>query len=140
MEVRIATVDDAEGLFGLNELFENDTTIGLLKKSLIENGREVVCIAYVGGVPAGYCSGLIVRSMCYAECRGDIEALFVREEYRRQGVGRALLKCLEKALAAYGVAHYHINTHAENKNAQSLYRELGYIKTGEILMEKTNLQ
>ena len=53
-----------------------------MKKSLIENDREVVCIAFVDGITAGYCSGLIVKSMCYSENRADIESLYVKEEFR----------------------------------------------------------
>ena len=137
MEVRVATIDDADDLFALNTLFENTTTIDLLKKSLLDNGREIVCIAFVNGVPAGYCSGLIIKSMCYSESRADIEALYVKDEYRRQGIGEALIRRLEKALAAFDIRHFHISTNADNKTAQSLYMKLGYAKTGEILMDKT---
>jgi ribosomal protein S18 acetylase RimI-like enzyme len=136
MEVRIATIDDANDLFTLNELFENTTTIDLLKKSLLENEDEVVCIALSNGIPAGFCSGMIIKSMCYSNNRADIEALFVKDEYRRQGIGKALIECLEKSLIARGAQHFHINTYANNIAAQSLYVKLGYAKTGEILMDK----
>jgi len=136
LEVRIATLEDADDLFFLNALFENTTTIECLKKSLNENDREIVCIAFIDGVPVGFCSGLIVKSMCYSNPRADIEALFVREEYRCQGIGKALMQCLEKALIHCGIYHFHINTFADNINAQSLYKKLGFKRTGEILMDK----
>ena len=96
METRIATIDDADDLFVLNGLFDNNTTIDLIKKSLMENDREIACIAFADGIPVGYCCGLIVKPMCYDKCRVDIEALFVREEYRRQGAGMSLIKCIVK--------------------------------------------
>jgi len=137
MEVRLATADDADDLFLLNALFGNETTIERVKRALRENVGEVLCIAHVGGAAAGYCGALIVSSMCYGEDRADIEALFVREEYRRQGVGEALIQCLEAALLGLGVRHFHIVTGADNGNAQSLYARLGYAKTGEILLDKS---
>jgi len=139
MEIRVATVNDAEGLHALNALFENATTIELLKESLAENDREIVCIALDSGIPAGFCSGLIVKSMCYSESRADIEALYVKNGYRGQGVGKALIKFLEKALAERGIRHFHITTGTNNKNALSLYEKLGYSKTGEALLDKTVL-
>ena len=136
MDTRIATVDDANELFELNTLFENTTTIENIRKSLEENNAEIVSIAFIDGIAAGYCCGLIIKSMCYSENRADIEALYVKEEFRRQGVGAALIKCLENALADLNILHFHINTHSNNVGAQSLYKGLGYCKTGEILMDK----
>jgi len=137
MEARVATVDDADNLHVLNALFENNTTVDLLRKSLAENDREIACIAFADGVPAGYCCGLIVKSMCYSESRADIEALYVKPEYRGQGIGKALVKCLERALANRDVRHFHVTTGAGNKNALSMYEGLGYAKTGEVLLDKT---
>ena len=137
MEVRIASRDDADELLALNELFGNATSLELLRESLLENDREVVCIAYCDGVAAGYCCGLIVTSMCYGERRADIEALYVKEEFRRQGIGEALLTCLDECLAARGIQHFHLTTHRDNATAQALYKKLGYVDSGEILMEKS---
>ena len=137
MEVRIATPDDARDLFALNTLFGNSTTLECLRKSLAENDRELVCIAFVDGKAAGYCTGLIVKSMCYADSRADLEALYVKEEHRGRGVGEALLLCQEEALAARGVHHFHIVTQKDNHGARALYTKLGYTPAGEILLDKT---
>jgi len=137
IEVRLATLNDSESLFMLNKLFGNATTIEDLKNSLSKNKRELVCIAFVDGVAAGYACGLIIKSMCYSKCRADIEALFVREEYREKGMGKALLACLEKELERLGINHFHIITHEENNAAKALYTRLGYIADSEFLLEKT---
>ena len=137
MGVRMATVQDAADLFELNKLFDNDAAIEHIEKSLTENDREVVCIAFVDGAAAGYCSGIIVKSMCYSQSRADIETLYVKEEYRKLGIGEALIKCLEKNLVARGISHFHINTSSDNVKAQALYAKLGYKKTGEVLLDKT---
>ena len=137
MEIRIATPNDEEDLLVLSEYFESDTTAEHIRQSLVENDREVVCIAFVGGAAAGYACALIVKSMFYSDDRADIEALYVRDEFRRQGIGEGLMKCLEDALVERGVRHFHITTGAENTSAQSLYRKLGYMDTGEILLDKS---
>jgi len=138
MEVRVATPRDARELWGLNALFGNDAPCEAIEKSLVENDREIVCIAYIDGEAAGYCSGLIVKSMCYQEDRADVEALYVKEEHRRRGIGEALMECLETALIERGIRHFHINTYADNKKAaRALYKKLGYEETGEILMDKS---
>ncbi len=137
MEVRLATTGDAEELFLLNELFENITTVEAIKKSLIENDREIICIAYIDGISVGYCAGLVVKSMCYSDYRVDIEALYVRNEYRKQGIGEALISRLEKEAISQGIYHFHINTYSTNTAAQALYQKIGYTQSGEILLDKT---
>lgn len=137
MEIRRAKPQDAEELFRLNELFGNTTTLEAIKESLTENNREIVCIAYAGGISAGYCVGLIVDSMCYSEKRVYIEALYVRDGYRKQGIGEALISCIEKEALLQGISHIHITVHSENIRALSLYHKIGYANTGEILLDKT---
>lgn len=137
MVVRRASIIDLESLFYLNKLFGNTTTMEEMKKSILENDREIICISYTNGIAIGYCTGLITRSMCYSDQRIDIEALYVINEYRRQGVGGALIQCLEREAVFQDIHHMHINTDATNIVAQALYEKIGYSKTGEILLDKT---
>ncbi|MDQ7093726.1 GNAT family N-acetyltransferase [Desulfosporosinus sp. PR] len=137
MEIRLATVNDADDLFELNTLFENSTSKKLIKESIVSNEREIVCLAYVDNVAVGYCTGLVVKSMCYSEARADIEALYVKEEYRKRGVGETLISFLENTFIERGIYHFHINTFEKNSIAQSLYAKIGYKKTREILLDKT---
>jgi len=136
MEIRIATEKDAVALFELNRLFENEATVEAIAESLQKNDSEVVCIAYEGNVAAGYCAGIIIRSMCYDSRRVDVESLFVREEYRKRGVAAALLKCLEDAITARGIYHFHIMTSITNERALALYKKIGYVRKDQILLEK----
>jgi len=137
MEICIATKKEAEDLYILNSLFNNDMEIELIKKSLNENKDEIVCIAYENNIAIGFCNGYIVRSMCYRDNRADIESLFVIEEYRGQGVGKTLITKLENAFYERGIRHFHISVNVNNVNALSLYRKIGYVESGEILLEKS---
>lgn len=135
--VRLATVDDVDALFLLNELFENITTMELMRESIQENDQQVTCIAFVGDAAVGFCSGFIVKSLCYGEHRADVEALFVREEYRRRGIAGKLMCHFEREIVRRGVNHFHLTTHRRNAAALGLYRSLGYEDTGELLLDKS---
>ncbi len=137
MEVRLATANDLDALFSLNELFENTTSKPIMKKSLEENINEVISIAFIDEVAVGYATAIIIKSICYIDNRVDIETLFVKEEYRKQGVGAALMQCLESEIISRGIFHFHLTTHRDNVKAQSLYKKMGYEDTGELLLHKT---
>ncbi len=136
MEVRLATPKDAEALHTLNEMFGNQNELHALRESIDTNDREIICIACDQSQAAGFCTGLIVKSMCYSGNRIDVEALFVKEEYRGRGVGTLLLQHLQKEAAVRSIYHLHVVTHSSNKRAQSLYAREGFMYTGELLFEK----
>jgi len=135
--IKIADINDAENLYELNALLGNETSIEGMRELIRQNNREIICIAYIDNAAAGYCTGFIVKSVCHGNCRLDIESLFVKEEYRNKGVGKALINFLEKQAHAKNIFHFHINTGEDNLAAQGLYRKLGYAHTGEILLDKT---
>lgn len=134
MEVKIANTEDVKDLFELNTLFGNVTTVELMEKCLFENNYEISCIAYEG-IAAGFCSGHIVNSICYGEKRAEIEAWYVKENYRRQGIGKALLSCLEKAFAELGIYHYHINTLHDYTNFNKRCKKFSQKSTVKVLFD-----
>jgi GNAT superfamily N-acetyltransferase len=61
---------------------------------------------------------------------GELKRLFVRPEYRRHGVGRALLERAECEARARGYDALLLTTNAEMMPlAQRLYESLGYVET-----------
>ena len=137
MKVRLAAQSDADALYSLNRMFGNENDLRVLRESIAANDREIVCVAYDQARAVGYCTGLIVKSMCYREQRIDVEALYVIEAFRGKGVGRLLLQCLQEEAAARSIHHLHVITHADNKRAQSLYLREGFDFTGEVLLDKS---
>ena len=85
MDIKIADINDIEGLFELNKLFNNDTSIEKMKNFMEINDHEIICIAYIENIPIGYCTGLIIKSICYTNARLDIESLYVKEKFRNKG-------------------------------------------------------
>jgi ribosomal protein S18 acetylase RimI-like enzyme len=101
------------------------------------NKPEIICIVYNDNIAIGYCTGLIIKSICYKSCRLDIETLFVKEEYRKTGIGMKLIEFMEKEAMLKGIFHFHINVNSNNNIAKSLYEKLGYKNTNEMLLDKT---
>lgn len=135
MVIKIADENDLENIFELNRLFKNETTIEEMTDHINKNINEIICIAYLNDIAVGYCVGLIIKSICNKNCRLDIEALFVKEEYRQNGIGKELLKFIEKEAFKKNIFHFHII--AGNDKAVKFYENIGYVKTEEIFLDKT---
>jgi len=139
MNIKIADKNDIENIFILNKLFKNDNAIDEMNLYFENNKNEIICIAYIDNIPVGFCTGLVIKSICYKNKRMDIETLYVKEEYRQKGIGEKLIKYLEEEALLRDIKHFHIITNDENINAIKLYEKNKYKKTGEILLDKTLL-
>ena len=63
--------------------------------------------------------------------RAEVQKLLVHTRARRQGIGRALMQAIEAAALELGHTLLVLDTRKGN-NAEQLYRQLGYIRAGEI--------
>jgi len=63
--------------------------------------------------------------------RGEVQKLLVFSQYRRRGIGKALLGALEKAAAAHGVTLLVLDT-ITGGPADALYRAAGYTFVGSV--------
>jgi GNAT superfamily N-acetyltransferase len=83
------------------------------------------------GEPAGFATVYWTWSTLVADRIGVLHDLFVRPEYRQQGVGRALIyACLERARTR-GVARLAWDTAPGNAVAQRLYDSLPEVRRSE---------
>ncbi len=78
---------------------------------------------YDGAVPAGI--GCIRP---FAGDGAELKRVYVREEYRRRGIARQVLRAAEDAARARGKAYMVLETGAESAEALALYRSAGYEK------------
>lgn len=138
VSVRQAQMEDVPALFEMNEQFngEGSTTKELLADAIRCNSRETVLIAAADGKLAGFCCVQATTSMCYSSGYVEITELFVREEYRRQGVASALVACAEDCFKDQRVKSYQLFTGKNNTNAQRFYEHRGYIPSGELMYRK----
>ena len=136
--VRKAQPADVPALFAMNEQFNGpgSTTVELLTEAIRHNTRETVLIAEADGEPAGFCCVQLSVSMCYDTNYIEITELFVREEYRRQGVASALMASAESFFADQRVRSYQLFTGKTNAAAQRFYEQQGYIRSEELMYRK----
>lgn len=87
----------------------------------LENDSNYFNIAYAKGNPAGY------MSMQLAAGEGDILRVAVVPEYRRLGIGRALL---EECFSSNRLDTVYLDVRENNIPAIKLYESFGFIKTG----------
>jgi GNAT superfamily N-acetyltransferase len=75
------------------------------------------------------CDGQVVGLACMKRIReemGEIKRMYVRPEYRRRGIGRALLEALIAEAQAIGYPTMRLDSTRFMAEAHSLYRSLGF--------------
>jgi len=82
-------------------------------------------IAWVGGQAAGFAVYYRTFSTFAARPGLFLEDLFVRPEFRRNGIGKAMLKEVGRIAHSLGAGRYEWTTLAWNRNARDLYRSIG---------------
>ena len=140
MEIRRATGADAAGVFELNYLFNGAgwTTLELMRQSLESNTGEIVLVAIDGETYAGFCCCAVIRSVCYAEPYCEFTEIYVREEYRRSGVGTALTIGMESECKVLGINHFHLAIAYDNINSRAMCEKLGYSQTAYFYEKSTS--
>ncbi|MEG0766684.1 MAG: GNAT family N-acetyltransferase [Clostridia bacterium] len=138
MEIRLATPEDADALFDMNEQFNGagSNTREQIDHSLRENRLERVWVAQIAGKIAGFCCTQIFASMCYREGYAEITELFVEPAYRRCGVASALLAQAEAFYRTEGIHALQLFTGHDNTTAQALYEKAGYCRSEEWMYRK----
>jgi aminoglycoside 6'-N-acetyltransferase I len=111
----------AEHAHGIDELLRGDRAWGF--------------IAEVGGMPAGFAE-LAIRD--YANgCSGRpvpfLEGIFVREEFRRRGVGARLIAFLEAFAAARGFTELGSDVEFANSASHAAHRGWGFVETERVV-------
>ncbi|UCE80645.1 MAG: GNAT family N-acetyltransferase [Methanobacteriota archaeon] len=116
-------------------IFNKKTTLEDEKKWLkqrmrdIERKKTVILLAEVDGEAMGNCD--VVRRQFKEFHRAEL-GIVIREELRGKGVGEALIK-RTIALAKQrmkGLEQVDLKTFTYNRRAQSLYRKMGFRRTG----------
>lgn len=99
-----------------NELLHLEEKYGL------PDGR--LYIAYVDGKPAGC---IALRKLSHKNC--ELKRLFVRPEFRRNNLGRLLIKQIIEDAKLIGYESIFLDTLPFLKTAIYLYKDFGFIET-----------
>ena len=133
MNLRSASVDDVEALFDIrcsvrenHQSREELAALGIVPATIAEmitSGDYLTFIADEQGWPAGFAMAQISE--------GYVFACFVKPEFERRGIGRALMNGLEDGLRRAGLKEAWLLTGADQKlRAVGFYRHLGWREGG----------
>lgn len=137
--VRIATVQDAEQLQILNNEFngEGETTLENIRLSLADNKQEVIVVDEQNGELTGFVCVQLKKSFCYDDYIPEITEVYVKPQYRRNGVATAMITYAEEYCKSHFPLHkFELLTGAENDGARITYAKLGYCEDGELHLSK----
>jgi GNAT superfamily N-acetyltransferase len=85
---------------------------------------------------AGYVVMTLGFSLEYHGRDAFIDEVYLRENYRGQGVGTATFAFVEGFCRSLGVKALHLEVERENLKAQTFYRKLGYESQDRYLLNK----
>ena len=87
-----------------------------------ENRAEyIVVIAYDNDIPVGSAS-----FKKYDDENAEVKRVFVKEEYRGQGISNELMKMLEQRAREKGFKYFILESGEPLVSAMALYRKIGY--------------
>ena len=132
IQIRTAENTDAAGLaqlVQLNTLFNgaSDSAEAIAVRLADPRRVETAILAEIEGQIVGFAALRIVPCIFYAEPYAELTELYVAEDHRRRGVGRALVTHSERLARTAGARRMLILTDFYNNAAQSLYRAMGYL-------------
>jgi ribosomal protein S18 acetylase RimI-like enzyme len=108
---------------------------GLLRHDALSSDSIWFLIAYRGDRPAGL--AVLTRVPKLDERAGflHIDELHVLTEYRRQGVGGALMRSVVDLVRELGLAGVRLLTRPDNRAAQLFYESLGFHRSETLLYQ-----
>ena len=145
MDIRLATLQDAESIAALNaevqhvhadalpHLFKppsEETFPAALVHQLLADPHTSIFIASVNGAPVGYIYAQILRraetSLRYAWDRLYIHHIAVYPAYQRHGVGQALIQAVVRVAQAHGIATMALDVWTFNTQARAFFAAQGF--------------
>ncbi len=133
VKIRQANTSDIPAM---NELFRKDLgyaecTLEIVKNQFagLDNSREAVFVAEAEN-DSNHIAGVIhveKYNVLYFPTMANILGIAVSADFRRQGIGSALLKRTEEWARENGASSMRLNSGESRKQAHEFYRAQGYI-------------
>jgi len=125
--IRPAGPDDARELAAMLAVIDDGHSLqrpsGEIARALEDQASEVVLVAETGSGLAGFATLQLSSSALYARPEAELTNLFVREEDRRRGVGRALIREAMKRAEGRHVLELFLRVNRANHTAVQFYRQ-----------------
>jgi ribosomal protein S18 acetylase RimI-like enzyme len=137
MEIKRLTTADYHLVINLFDayrvFYKYPSDIGLAEsfiKARLENNESVIFAAFEDGseAPGGFTQLYPLISSGRAIKNWVLNDLYVEPQYRKQGIGEALIKTAAEFAKADGATFLQLETAIDNHNAQRLYENEGFVK------------
>ena len=112
----------AESDYDLNRELSRRALDDLIEHSSLGN----VWLMRDGGRTAGYIVLTVCFSMEYGGLSGYVDDLFVRQKFRRQGLGRLAMEALLAECHQREVKAIHVEVDLNNQRAKNLHRKVSF--------------
>jgi aminoglycoside 6'-N-acetyltransferase I len=102
---------------------------------LLRSDRAWGFIAEADGTPAGFAE-LAIRDYangCASRPVAFLEGIFVRDEYRRRGIGARLVTCAEQFAKARGLTEIGSDAEIANSTSHAAHRVWGFVETERVV-------
>jgi ribosomal protein S18 acetylase RimI-like enzyme len=120
------------GLFDKYRMFyKKDSDIALADrfiKTRLANNESAVFVALDGNRPVGFTQLYPQYSSVSAVKNWILNDLYVESDYRKQGIGEALIKTAMDFAKDDGATYVQLETSVDNYTAQRLYEDIGFQK------------
>ena len=155
LTVRVAVMEDADAIASLTaevQQLHNEALPDIFKApshklfsreklaTLLHDANSTVAVAESNGEVIGHVYGVIMQraenDFKVADKYMYIQQIGVRNDFRRQGVGRALIAFLEGRAVAFAVTGLQLDYWAFNTRAQSFFGSCGF-SPSQVMMRKT---
>ena len=123
LEIRALGLGDEAAVVAAQHLFDGPARADATARFLGEPGSHLL-VAYVGGEPAGFASGIEVTHPDKGTEMFLIE-LAVDEAHRRRGHGRALIGALAELARERGCTGMFVLVDDDNEAGRAVYRSAG---------------
>lgn len=101
--------------------------IAYYRQKLTEPSSVVFIAEDISGRPVGYIIGCSVNKFRYRKVKtGELENMYVAPQWRRQGVGKALIDRLQGWMKTRGIDRMYVSAYAKNEDAIHFYDRCGF--------------
>ena len=136
--IRMATPQDADAIVALNREFNR---ICVKPKQVVarlgqRHKTERVLLSEVDNQVVGFACIQILCSVCFACPWAELMELYVRSQFRRRGLGTALVLHAENLAREEGASDMILRTGKQNTTGQGFYQALGYKRDNDLSFSK----
>ena len=125
IRVRIAKSSDLDDIYDLDvQTFAIPWSKEALSYDILENDNAFVIVAEYESEFAGYADIWTVLD------EADLNSIAVRVDFRRKGIGDAIMLAMTEMLSANGVATINLEVRVSNMPAMKLYKKYGFNECG----------